>query len=171
MGDHHGRGRFQYAPQRRLHQRLRMHIQSRERVVEHQEARLSDDGAGQCQALPLTAGEAETLLADLGVEAVRQVVHEVGLRDRQRPPQLLLAGTLGAHENVVPDARREERRLLERHGHQLTQPFARQGGDVGTVQRDPPGGDVVKSRYERGERRLPGSGGPDQGHRLAGADP
>lgn len=98
-------------------------------------------------------------------------MREVGLGDGERPAQLVLPGALGPHEHVLPDARREERRLLEGHRHQLAQPLPGHGGDVRTVQGDPPRGRLVQPRHQGGERRLPGTRGPDQGHRLAGPDP
>ena len=108
--------------QRGLHQGLRVHVQRRQRVVQDQEARPADHRAGQREALALTAGQAEPLLADLRVRALRQGVHEVGLRDGQRPVQLAVAGAVaGAHQHVLADARREQRRLLEGHGDQGAQ--------------------------------------------------
>lgn len=165
---HQSRRAFQHPPEGRLHQGLRVDVQRRQRVVEYQEARAADHRPGQGEALALAAGQAEALFADLGVRAVRQGTHETGLRDVQGPAQLPLARALRAHQDVLADARREERRLLERHRHQLSQPLPRHRGDVLPVQRDPPGTHFVQPRYERGERRLPGAGPADEGHGLAG---
>ncbi len=73
VGDHQGGGGAQHLAQRLLDQRLGVHVERGERVVQHQELRVADDRAGQRQALPLAAGQAQALLADLGVDAVRQL--------------------------------------------------------------------------------------------------
>ena len=50
--------------QRRLDQRLGVHVEGRQRVVEHQHRRPAEHGAGQRQPLPLAAGQRQALLAD-----------------------------------------------------------------------------------------------------------
>ena len=70
--------------QRRLDQRLGVDVERRQRVVEHEHRGLRRDRPGEREPLPLSAREAEALLADRGVEPVGQVVDEVGLRDLER---------------------------------------------------------------------------------------
>ena len=66
------------------------------------------------EPLALPAGEREALLADAGVEAPRQVGDEAGLRDRERLGDVVVVGVGLAHQQVLADRRREQRRLLER---------------------------------------------------------
>ena len=47
-------------------------VERRGRLVEHQDRRALEDGAGDGDALLLAAGELEAALADLGVVALRQ---------------------------------------------------------------------------------------------------
>ena len=83
----------------------------------------ADHRPGQREPLPLAAGQAEALLADLGVDALRQRVHEVGLRDVQRarpaPPRPRRPGRPSA--TFSPTRRREQRRLLEGDRDQFAQ--------------------------------------------------
>ena len=81
---------------------LGVDVQRRERVVEDQHLGPGGDGAGQGDALPLAAGQAQALLADQGVHAVGQGVGEVRLGDVEG----LLQGRLAA----LPPIRRRGRR-------------------------------------------------------------
>lgn len=81
MRDDQRGGGGEHAAQRRLDERLRVDVERRQRVVEDEHVRRRGDGAREGEPLPLTAGEAEPLLADGRLDAVGQVVHEAGLRD------------------------------------------------------------------------------------------
>ena len=74
----------EHPAQRRLDLRLGVHVERRQRVVEHEHPRAAEHGAGEREPLPLAAGQRQALLADAGVEAERQVVDELGLRDLDR---------------------------------------------------------------------------------------
>ncbi len=80
--------------QRGLHGGLRVHVQRGQRVVQHEELGPPDHRAGQREPLPLAAGEAEALLADPGVGALRERVREVGPGDGEGPVQLRLPGAV-----------------------------------------------------------------------------
>ena len=73
-----------------------------------------EHGPGQRQPLPLAAGQRQPLLADPGVQAPGQVVHELGLRHPQRLGDVVVGGVRAAQRDVLPDAHREQRRVLER---------------------------------------------------------
>ena len=170
MRDDQRRRRGQHVAQRPLDQRLGVHVERRQRVVEHQHRRAAEDGAGQRQPLPLPAGQRQALLADAGVEAPRQVVHELRLGDPQRLLDVGVGGVGPAEGEVLPDAHREQRRVLEGGGDDAAQLGQRQVADVDAVDGDPAGGDVVEPADQRGQRRLARAGGPDQRDRLAGGD-
>ena len=109
------RGRaVQHPGERLLHQRLGVDVQGRQRVVQHEQAGLAEHGPGQRQPLPLAAGERQPLLADPGGQPGRQVVHEVGLGDRERLGDLGVGRVPAAEREVLPHAHREQGRLLER---------------------------------------------------------
>ena len=153
---------------------LRVHVERGQRVVQHEEAGPADHRPGQREALPLAAGQAQALLADLGVGAVRQRVHEVrpGATSRRAgSSSRLVRRPLSAPISTFSaDARGEERRLLEGHGHPGAQLGTGERRDVLPVQRDPAGRHLVQPRNERGQRRLAAAGRPDEGHGLAGPD-
>src|SRR5207248_11124929 len=87
------RGRpVQYPRQRLLDQRLGVYVQRRQRIVEHQYPGLPEHRAGQGESLPLPAGQRQSLFADPGIQAPRQVVHELGLGHGERLRDLLVGG-------------------------------------------------------------------------------
>jgi hypothetical protein len=97
--------------QRRLDLLLGHGVERRGRLVEHQDRRRLEDGAGDGHALLLAARQLEPALADHGVVALRQAQYEVvdlgepgGLLD------LLVAGIGAAVADVVAD------RVVEQHG-------------------------------------------------------
>ena len=170
MGDDQ-RGRLrQHVAQRRLDQRLGVHVEGRQRVVEHQHRRPAEDGAGQRQPLPLAAGQRQALLADARGQAPREVVDELRLRHPQRLGHVGVGGVGPAEGEVLADAHREQRRVLEGGGDDAAQLGQRQVAHVDAVQGDPAGGDVVEPPDQRGERRLARSGGADERDGLAGLD-
>ena len=69
------------APQPAGHRGLGGDVERRERVVQHEHPRPDRDGTGEGDALALTAGQAEPLLADDRVEPVGQPVREAGAGD------------------------------------------------------------------------------------------
>lgn len=120
---HHQRGGgAEHLAQGLLDQRLGVHVQRGQRVVQHEEGGVADHGPGQGQPLPLTTRQAQALLADLGLGAGREPLHEVGLGGVERPAQLLVGGVGGAHQDVLPDRGGEQGGLLEGHRDQLAQP-------------------------------------------------
>ena len=58
--------------QRLLHQRLAFGVERRGRLVEQQDRRVAQDGAGDRDALALAARQRHAALADLAVVALRQ---------------------------------------------------------------------------------------------------
>ena len=104
----------QHPAQRLLDELLGVHVERGEGVVEDQDARLGEHGAGQREPLPLAAGQRHALLADPGVEAPGQVVDELGLRDLERLARRRRRWRRGRPSSeVLPGAHREQRRLLE----------------------------------------------------------
>ncbi len=168
--DHERGRRRQHAAQRRLDLRLGVHVQRRERVVEHQHPRAAQHGAGEREPLPLTAGQRQALLADPGVEPERQVVDELGLRNLERLDHVVLGDAGPAEGEVLAHACREQRGVLERGRHRVPQLIERQVAHVDTADEDATAGDVVQPGHERGQRGLAAADCADQRHRLAGLD-
>ena len=130
--------------QRFLDQRLGVHVECGERVVEHEHPRPADDGPGEREPLALAARERQPLLADPGVETPRQVVGELGLGDLEGVVTSSSVASGRAERDVLADAGRENRvgsSKADRHGAQRVQPEV---ADVVAVERCPPAGDVVE---------------------------
>ena len=71
-------------------QRIGVHIECGERVVEHVDRRAADHRSRDRQSLPLPAGEVDPALRDAHLQAVGVCAHElVGGRDPQRLPHLV----------------------------------------------------------------------------------
>ena len=104
------------------------------------------DGPGQRDALALAAGQGHALLADPGVQAPGQVVHEVGLGRGQRGPDRRPRWRRACRADVLADAGREQGRVLERAGDPGAQRGQRQVAHVGAVQRDGAAGHVGEPR-------------------------
>ena len=170
MHDDEDGAALQQRAQRVLGGGLGVDVDGRERVVEHEDPRAPDDGAGQGEPLALAAGEAQPLLADARVEAPGQVEGEAGLGHLQRGQHLLLGGVGLAHEQVLPHGSREQRGLLEREPDLATQAGDREVAQVVPVEGDAPLGGVVEAGEERDERRLAGAGGAHHGDDLARLD-
>ena len=135
MGDHDAGRVGEHPAQRLLDQRLGVDVERRQRVVEHQDLRPGEHGAGQRQPLALAAGQRHALLADPGVESPRQVVDEAGLGDLDRLADVVVAGVGAAERDVLARAHREQRRLLERRRHDGAQRVEGQVADVDAVDR------------------------------------
>ncbi len=73
--DEQGRPPRHHAGQLRQDFFFRVGVHARERVVENQDARVADDGAGDGGALLLPARKRQTALADHGFEALRELAH------------------------------------------------------------------------------------------------
>ena len=72
MGDHDRSAPLHQFRERRGNQRLAFGIKRRGRLVEQEERRVAQDGAGDGDPLALSARKRDTALADRRVEATRQ---------------------------------------------------------------------------------------------------
>ena len=167
MGHDDRGGGGQHPAQRLLDQRLGVHVEGRQGVVEHQHVGAGQDRAGQRQALPLAARERHALLADAGVEAPGQVVDEAGLADLERLLDVGLAGVGAAQGEVLAGAHGEQGGVLEGGGDQAAQVLDAQLAHVDAVEEHPTGRDVPQPGHQRGQDRLARAGRADQGDRLA----
>ena len=114
--DHEGGRGLQHVCQRCGHLCLGVNVQRGQRVVEQQDLWPRQDGAGQRYSLPLTAGQCHALLADPGIEPPGQVGYEVCLCRVEGRPDGFLGGVMHAECHVLPDAGREQGRILESAG-------------------------------------------------------
>ena len=154
-----------------LHEQLRLGVERRRRLVEHENRRVLEQRARNRQPLPLAAGEPLSPLADHRVVAVGQRRHEVvrvrrtrrgldRLRRRVRRP----VGDVGG-DRVV-----EEHGLLRHDADLRAQRRQRHVADVHAVDENRPARDVVEPRQQVDQRRLAGAAAADDGDHLAGLD-
>ncbi len=121
------------------------------------------------RTLTLTAGDVRAALGDARVEPVGHLLDEVtSLRDVERVPELLVGRLLASVAQVRRDGSGEEERTLRYEADAVPQRL-----DVGLAHiraADVHGSarDVEEPRDERDERRLAGTGGSDDRHRLSG---
>ena len=118
--DHQGRVVLR-VPEGRKDALLDLGVDGRRGVVEDQQPRPADQGAGQRDPLSLPAGEGGAPLAEPGVEPPRERGHEaVGLGRPQRGPHLLV-GDVGAQGDVAADVVVEQERGLRHEGDRRRQ--------------------------------------------------
>jgi hypothetical protein len=86
------------------------------RVIEKDDPRLNEQGAGDGNALALASAQGDTALSDDGVVALRQFADESVCPGRPGRCLDLAPGSLGASEgDVLREGRAEEEGLLEDH--------------------------------------------------------
>ena len=160
MGHDERRRLRENASQPGLDPGLRVDVERRERVVEHQHRGTRRDRTREREPLPLAAGEAQPFLAHASLHAIRKLGDEVGLRDLERLGEHLIgdlpaARELGAPEqHVLADGRREQRRVLEGHRDVAPQLLATEIANVDAVEPHRAAGHVVQPGRERRQRRL-----------------
>ena len=151
--------------------RLGRRVHGGGRVVEDEDLRLFQQGAGYAQALLLPAGDVHAALAEVRVQPAGQALYEL----------ICAGGAAGCHERLVvgrgvaplqvlAHGAGEEYVFLQHHGHGVPQ-----GGQV-VVPHVPPADEdaalrrVVEPRDELDEGALGGTRAAQDAHRLARGD-
>jgi hypothetical protein len=102
------------ATQRVLDEDLGSRVHRGRGLVEDQDGRVGEDGAGERDQLPLPGREQRASLADARLVAVRQALDELArARERRRGAQLVVRRGEAAVADVLGDRSREQERLLE----------------------------------------------------------
>ena len=140
-------------------------------IVEDQDARIANDGAGDGAALFLSAGESDAAFADDGVVFVGEgfdVGVEIG--DFGGGADLLDAVFGEAEGDVAADGFAEEIGVLRNVADGAAQIFERPFADGVAVDEELAVGSFPEARDERGERGFAAAGGADDGERGAGGN-
>ena len=150
---------------------FRSRVEGAGRLVENEDARIADQGAGDADQLPLSHRQSLPPFAQHGVVALRQALdeimgaHELGHRHDAAG---ILVGD--AHGDVFPHRTGEELQLL-RHAADLAAKLRRRNvRNVGTVDHHPPARWAEQSLDEIGDRGLARPGRSDDSQDLAGGD-
>ncbi len=99
--------------ERGLYQRLALGVERGRRLVEQEERRLAQDGAGNGDALALAARQRHPTFADRGIELLRQQADELQrMRELGRALDLGIACAGPAETNVVADRGGKDHRVL-----------------------------------------------------------
>src|SRR5260370_13170271 len=147
---------------------LRFGIERARRLVEQQDRRVAENGAGDRKALTLPARETYALLAEKGGEPAWQGVEEFGrMRRLGGGADLRLCGARSAEADIPPRIGSENHRILRHESDALAHL-----GRIGSTQIDPidPHGAVlwvVKPQQQLDNRRLASPRRPDEPHPLA----
>ena len=129
------------------------------RVVEDEDLRPLEQGAGDAQALLLASGHIGAALLDAGVVAVGELPDElVGLGELAGADELGVGGVGVAPAQVLLDGAGEQDVLLQDDGDLVAQPGQVVVAHVDAADHHAPGGHVVQARDELDERRLPRAG-------------
>ena len=149
---------------------LRLGVQRRGRLVEDQQGRVLEQRPGDRQTLALAAGKQHAILADLGVEALRQVVDELlGVGSLRRPLDFLARrASQVAVGDVVGHAVVEQRDLLGHQGDVAAQVAQAIILDFNAIKEDLAVIVLVKARNQVGQGRFAATGTADQGDHLPG---
>ena len=136
-------------------------------VVEDQDARLDQQGAGDRHPLLLPSRQGHAALAHQAVVAVRELGDEpVRLRGAGGGFHLGVGGVRPAVGDVLADGAAEQGGLLQDDADLPAQRLQRHVADVDAVDGDAAGGGVVEARDQVDDRALARSGGADDGQGL-----
>ena len=168
VGNGHGGARLHQLEQCVLHQPLALGIECRGGLVEDEDGRILQNGAGNAHALPLSARETAAAVADVGVESLLRLHDEVvGIGNACRPLHVLARGVFHAESDVIVERVVEEDGLLVDVSDELAQVVDAQLAHVDAVDEHFSLLHVVVAGYQVDERRLAAAALPHEGHGLA----
>ena len=157
--------------QRGLHQRLALGIERRGRLIEQQQRRVAQDGAGDRDALALAARQRHAALAELRVEAARQAADEFGgVREIGGALDLGVSWRPGRPKRMF--SRAVAANTTESCGTSAMRARSSRGSAVliGTPSNEiVPAGGIVEAQQQVKQRALAGARGADDRDLLAGA--
>src|SRR5216684_6065594 len=147
---------------------LALVIESARRLVEDQNSRIHDEGAGDGDPLLLPAREAAASLADDGVITFGQLQDEVvRAGERGGGDDTLHRHRRIGERNVVPHRRVEEDVFLQHDSDLPAQPGNIRYGEIDAIDRDPPALRHIETLDKLGERALARTRRTDDAHHLA----
>ena len=153
VGDDKARAVFHEVVERLLDQALGGGVHARGRLVENQDRRVFQEGAGDREALLLADAEFHPALAELRVETLGETPDEIlGVRSAEGLPHFLLGGFGLADAEVLGSGAVEKKTLLRHDGDVVAQVVLRNVAQRGAVDRDLPAGKFIET--ERGYETM-----------------
>jgi len=150
---------------------LRARVEGGGGLVEHQDARPLQHGAGDGHALLLAAGQLQAALAHQGVVAMRQRLDEVvDLRQACRREDVLAAGVGPAVGDVVVQRVVEQHGVLRHDADGLAQAVLGHVAHVLAVDQYAAAADVVETEQQTRQGGFAAAAGADHGHLAPGGD-
>src|SRR5688572_15007711 len=135
-------------------------VEAAGRFVKDENPRLFEHRAGDCDALLLPAREADAVLAERGVVALRQLVDDVvNLGELAGLGDLVEAGVWVRGEQVLVDGAREEIGFLRHDAEVLAKLVGAELAGVLAVQEDLPFHRLIEAEEELGQGALAAAGG------------
>lgn len=149
MGDDQRGSPVRQAQQRLLHRPFALIVERAGRLVEDQNLRILEEGAGDGDALALAARKLDAALADIGIIALGQSDDEVvRIGGPGRRFQFGIAGVGPAVAQVVRYGAGKKLDILLHHPDMAPERGQCHIADIGTVDADRPGLDIIEARYE-----------------------
>src|SRR5271166_26134 len=168
VGNDNGGSALAERPQSVLDRLLGFRIERRGRLIEQDNRRVLEEGAGDRDALALTAGKLHAALAAGRVVSVFETHDEVVRIGRLgRGDDLLLAGARPAHRDIFADRSLEQEILLRDITDLLAQRLQRRGRDVDPVEQDLARVDLIEAEQKAHDGGLAAARAADERHRLA----
>ena len=150
---------------------LGLDVERRGRLVQQQDRRVLQEGAGDRDPLALAAGKLDAALADHCGEALGHGLDEAEAARRAcRGDDFLVAGFGPAIADVVHDRAVEERDVLGHDADLLAQALLGHQRDVLAVDQDAAGLEIVEALQQGEDGRFAAARFADQPDALAGLD-
>ena len=126
--------------------RLVLPVQGGGDLIEQEDRGVLDEGAGDRDALALTAGQAQATGSHLRIPSVRERFDDpVQAGAAGRLLQLGFGGLGSGDAQILPDGRVEEIDVLEDHGGHSHDLGGGQGAHIGAAYGDRPGADIPEA--------------------------
>src|ERR1017187_8442402 len=157
--------------QRLLYQHFALRVQMAGGFVENQYGRVLQQGAGDGEALPLSAGELDAAVADHGLVAFREAHDEiVGQRGFGGGADAVGRYAVTAVGDVVRHRVIKQESVLRHQADLASQAGQAEAPHIAAVDPDAARGGVVEARHQVGDGGLPAAARSHQRHHLAGFD-
>src|SRR5262245_8856340 len=136
-------------PQSELHDRLELLVERAGGLVENQDTGASEDRSRDRQSLTLAAGQLDAAIADWRVVSIREAIDElVGAGELGGRHDLAIGGATDAVRDVLADAAREQRWILQHRRYPAAEPRRVELAHVTAADADAPFIRIVEAQQQ-----------------------